>query len=79
MQIKSQQFQLLQKYHNNICFHTVIASEKSLDDLMMLQDIFTKYGFIYSWCWNKTPTKTFEFKNKYKQIIQRILEENRYD
>lgn len=68
----------LQKYHNNICFHTVIASEKSLDDLLMLQDIFTKYGFIYSWCWNKTPSNIFEFKEKYKQVIYRILEENRY-
>lgn len=63
----------LKKYNHNICFHCVIDSEKSLDDLIMLQEIFEKYGLIYSWCWNKTPTKIFEFKEKYKQVIENIL------
>ena len=63
----------LKKYNHNICFHCVIDSEKSLDDLILLQEIFEKYGLIYSWCWNKIPTKIFEFKEKYKQVIENIL------
>ena len=39
----------------------------------MLQEIFERYGIIYSWCWNKTPTKVFNFKEKYKQVIKNIL------
>ena len=69
---------LLQNYRKNICFHTVLSTEKSLDDLIMLQKLFTDYGFVYSWCWDKTPSQTFEFKEKYKTVIQRILEENKY-
>ena len=63
----------LQKYNRNICFHCVLDSEKSLDDLLLLQEIFERYGIIYSWCWNKTPTKVFNFKEKYKQVIKNIL------
>lgn len=66
----------LSNYKKNICFHTVIASEKSLDDLLLLQNIYKNYGFIYSWCWNKTPINNFSFKEKYKQVINNILDEN---
>ena len=68
----------LQQYHKNICFHTVLSTEKSLDDLMMLQQLFKEYGFVYSWCWDKTPSQVFEFKDKYTAIITQILEENQY-
>ena len=66
----------LQKYNHNICFHCVLDSEKSLDDLLLLQDNYEKYGLLYSWCWNKTPTKTFDFQEKYKQVIENILKSN---
>lgn len=68
----------LSQFKKNICFHTVLNSEKSLDDLLLLQDIFKKYGFIYSWCWNKMPIKSFNFKEKYKQIINNILNNDLY-
>lgn len=68
----------LKQYNRNICFHTVLDSENSLMDLMLLQDIFSKYGFIYSWCWNKTPVKIFDFKENYTKILKRIIDENKY-
>lgn len=68
----------LSHFKKNICFHTVLDSEKSFDDLLLLQQLFKKYGFIYSWCWNKTPNKVFNFKDKYKNIINNILNENYY-
>ena len=66
----------LKKYNHNICFHCVLDSEKSLNDLLLLQDNYEKYGLIYSWCWNKTPTKVFDFDEKYKQIIHNIMTSN---
>lgn len=68
----------LKKYNNNICFHIVIDDEKSLDDLLYVQDLYKKYGILYSWCWNKTPTHYFNFKEKYKNILRNILEEKEY-
>lgn len=68
----------LRECNQNICFHTVIDSDKSIDDILLCQKIFKEYGFIYSWCWNKTPNHIFDFKEKYKKIIQNIIDDDNY-
>lgn len=69
---------VVKELRRNMCFHTVIDSPESLDDIMLLQSLYKEYGVIYSWCWNKTPTKVFEFKEKYKEVVKNILKEDSY-
>lgn len=67
----------LSKHKRNICFHIVIDSEKSFQDLKLCQDIFKEYGILYSWCWNKTPNKKFDV-SEYKNCLEFIIKENIY-
>jgi len=62
----------LQQYRRNLCFHTVIDNIDSIKDLQYLQTLYKDYGFLYSWCWNKTPTQSFAFKDEYLQVLQNI-------
>lgn len=70
--------EVLSKYKRNICFHEVIDNNNSIKDINLLRDIYNRYGILYSWCWNKTPTNTFDFKDEYKEMVRKIVSEDSY-
>ena len=67
----------LQKHKRNLCFHIVIDNENSFKDLKLCQSMFDDYGLLYSWCWNKTPYKTFDVSSYY-DCLEQILIKNKY-
>lgn len=67
----------LENHKHNLCFHIVIDDEKSFKDLKLAQQIFKERGIIYSWCWNKTPSKKINI-DEYYDCLKYIIKEDRY-